>query len=215
MWMRNTIALALMVATSAASAAPGDRARARRAREHPEFFHCAVRQSIAGFDFGVGATVYLDGRPTYYSALWFGGERPSRMNLQLFWGGEDYDAMAASASLRVTFIVRREIYGRFELRPVRNGVAAGPALNVGSRFSSRLQSGEAAWRDVDAAAHGEGLAAVVTDYDGSIAVEARIDPAIYDTAMRIIRESRAQIEAMLADYRNRCEPGRDEPVVVT
>lgn len=217
MGMRAMIALVLLAAASAAPAAPGDRARARArlAREQPEFYRCAVRQAIAGYDFGVGATVYLDGRPTFFSALWMGGDRRLRMNLQLFWYAESYDGLAGSAALRVNFMFRRALYGRFEFRPVRNGAAAEPAVSTGTRYMSRMQEGGILWREIDAAVRGEGAAAVVTDYDGRIAVQWRIDPAAHDAAMRVIRESRAQVEAMLADYRNRCEPGRDEPVVVT
>ena len=215
MRMRWLIALVLMVAAPAAAAAPGDRARARRAREHPEYYRCAVRQLLAGYDFGVGATVYPDGRPTYYSALWMGGDRRLRMNLELFWSARSYDGMADSAALRVNFFFRRPLYGRFEWRPVRNGLAAEPALAAGDRFMSRIQQARIAWRDIDAAVRGGGVAAIVTDHAGRIAVEARLDAATYDRAMRIIRESRAQVEAMIADHRNRCEPGRDEEVIVT
>lgn len=215
MWTRTAIALALLIAASIAPAAPGDRELARRAREHPEFFRCAVRQEIAGYDFGVGATVYLDHRPTFFSALWMGADRRLRMNLELFWIGDSYEAMAASAALRVNFLFRRELYGRFELRPVRNGVAVEPALSTGTRFMSRMHEGRVIWREIEAAARVEGVVAVVTDYDGRIAVAWRVDPDTYDAAMRVIRESRAQVEAMVADFRHRCEPGRDEPVVVT
>ena len=215
MGMRAMIALVLLAAASAAPAAPGDRARARLAREQPEFYRCAVRREIAGYEFGFGATVYLDGRPTFFSALWMGGDRRLRMNTQLFWYAESYDALAGSAALRVNFMFRRALYGRFEFRPVRNGAAAEPALSTGTRYTSRMQEGGILWREIEAAVRGEGAAALVTDYDGRIAVEWRIDPAAYDAAMRVIRDSRAEVEAMLADYRNRCEPGRDEPVVVT
>jgi hypothetical protein len=204
------IALAPLIAAAAAaqpSAPDGQPA---------QYYGCYFSQQVAGRRLSIRATVSLEGRASGFLAIWWGGEVRPRMERRLTWSGDSYEAMAGNARLSLQFYLRRQLYARAELRPMENGAVSGTAIAAGDPVMSRIQSLESPWRTLDAPARAPGgLAAVVTGHDGRVVVEARIDAAAYDAATAAIRDGRARLEAMVADYRNRCAPERDEELVIT
>jgi hypothetical protein len=178
------------------------------------YYGCAFFRDIGGPRLAIRATVGLDGRPTQFTAVMWGGERQLRLWRQVTWSGTTFEAMTDNASIILQHFKRRQFMGRIELRSAQGGgtenVAAGASL-WSSQHDLILP-----WRQIDAAARAPGgLLARVTGYDGRLLGEGRLNATAHDRAVAAMRSERARLEAMIADFRTRCTLERDEEVIVT
>jgi hypothetical protein len=203
---RVAAAILLLAAMAAAPPAPDG--------EAPEYYGCAFIRDVGGARLAVRATVDLDGHPIDFSATLWGSERRLRLWRQISWGGPTFQTMADNARIILQYFQRRQFTGRIELWRVEGAGAAAVAASE-ARWSN-MHDLTLLWREIDAATRAPGgLVARVTGADGRPIMEGRLDAAAYDGAMAALREGRARLEAMIADFRTRCEPERSVEVIST
>jgi hypothetical protein len=222
--MRRTGTLALMLVAlgSAAAAAPGDRDRARRereAREHPEFYSCGFMREVAGGQLSIGAQLDLDGHPISYNFRWDGGTAGEGLSATYDWGGTSYGpvewwharfTIATRQHLGFATLVLRDTNGRLIYEPRFGGSNGGRSPGSGLRYYSLEMSAE--------------MFAETLRTPGGVMLELRgrrtlppvpIDLAPVATIQAALAADRGELERRIADYRNRCEPGRNEDIIVT
>jgi hypothetical protein len=218
----GTVALLLVALASAASAAPGDRERARREREaraHPEFYSCAFTRSVAGGQLTIGAQLDLDGRPTEYNFRWDRGAAGEGLSMSYDWGGTSYGPvewwharfiLATRQHLGFGTLVLRDANGRLIYEPRFGGSYGGRSPGSSLRYYSLELSAE--------------MFAEALRTPGGVLLELRgrrtlpavpIDPAPVAAIQAALEADRGEMERRIADYRNRCEPGRNEDIIVT
>jgi hypothetical protein len=221
MWTRVAIALLLLVSSPGGTAAPGNRERARldrEARENPEYYGCGLVRDVAGGRLTIGATVGLDGRATSYSFWWEGGAAREGLSARYLWSGPAYgpaDAWHATFRLatreRLGFasMVLLDAAGRLLYEPRFGGSYGGRSPGSSLRYYTL---------EVPASI----LADALRTRGAMVELRSRrrlpavpIDPTPLAEIQRAIAGARREMEARIADYRNRCEPGRNEALVVT
>jgi len=218
----STLALMLVALATAASAAPGDRERARRereAREHPEYYSCGFTRSVASGQLVIGAQLDLDGHPISYNFRWDGGASGEGLSMSYDWGGTSYGpvewwharfTLATRQHPGFATLILRDASGRLLYEP-RFGGSNG-ARSPGS--SLRYYSLELPVESFAEALRTPGGA--MLELRGRRTLPAvPIDPAPLAALQAALAADRGELERRIADYRNRCEPGRNEEIVVT
>jgi len=195
--------------------------REREARRDPEFYSCGVVRSFEGGRLSIGAHVDLDGRVTGHSFIWSRGKDAPGLSLYFAWTGPGYGPIEGWSMTLTMTTARRPGYARIVLRRVEGGQAAPDILYAGhfseggrSRGSRyRYYHLEVPWGAVAAALRAPGGIAVQLVGDELVAEE-RFDATPLDRAVAAVAEARGEIEARVADYRNRCQPGRTPEIIV-
>lgn len=223
MRMRGPIALALLAAASAAPATASEaRERARQEREdreNPEFYSCSVRRVLDGGDLTIGVQVEPDGRVSGYSAFGWSHAAAPGLALHYSWGGEAFGPIDGW-SLRLTMSTeRRTNLAQVVLREsgadgalIYEGHFSGPGRSRGSRL--RSYSVDVRWPLLARHARAPG-GIVVQLVERGVVAERWLDATVLDRAAAAFAAARPEIEAQVADYRNRCRPGRNREIVVT
>jgi hypothetical protein len=214
--------MAIALALLTVAAAPGDRERARQGREaraHPEFYSCGFVREIAGGQLSIGAQLDLDGHPTSYNFWWQSGAEGEGLSMYYFWSGDSYgpiDAWHARLTVatrqRVGFatVVLRDASGRVILDPPFGGSYGGRSPGSSLRYYM-LELSAQAFADALRTPGG-----VLVELRGRRTLPALpIDPAPLATIRAAIAADKGELDRRIADYRNRCEPGRNEEVIVT
>jgi hypothetical protein len=179
-----------------------------------EFYSCAFREPVAGGELRVGAELALDGRMRGYYAEWLKSERDPYMRIRIDWEGPTFAATAAGPRIEFQVDAERDFAGRAELRRAGNDNA--PPLFAGATNFGLMKYVVLPWRRIDAAARGSGGILVVTRrLDGRFLSRTRFDAATFDAAATALAANRARLEAMVADYRNRCDPAVVENISVS
>jgi hypothetical protein len=212
----------LVALATAASAAPGDRERAwreREAREHPEYYSCGLTRSVAGGQLRIGAQVELEGRPSSYRFSWEGGAAREGLSMTYDWSGPSSGPVEAWHA-RLTLATRQHLgFASPVLRDANGRLLYEPPF--GGSYGARSPGSSLRYYsfEVPARVFADALAV-----PGGALVELRarrslpavpVDPAPLGAIQAAIAAERGELARRIADYRNRCEPVRDQEVVVT
>ena len=209
------IAFALAAAALPGCATP----QGRRVAEAERTWRCAL--SLPAQRGRIEATVTLDraGVQREPARLTWRRETAAGGSIELFWHGvasdfAPYDAAQAVLSYRAG--PRSAARRRLELRRVGADGPAGEAISAAleERVRGRVF---VYWRDLVAAVRNGALLAVVSDAQGRVHAQTRIDAAFMDEPARAAAMLQPHLAAMIATYERSCRYSsqRGERITIT
>ena len=214
------IAAAISLAGSAQAAQP--------AAAEPDKFNCSARRQSDFGEIWYTINVPVDGSEAFHRIAWDSPRRAEGVSLTVQWHGSapPPGRFGDEAWAIIRFAVGRRVRGdvRIELRRTpgphypREFAYAGrflPALRRHRNPSRDEAETQARWEEINAWMRGrERLAVALVRRNGDVVAEDRLDAATLALSESAIATIRPEIEAMAADYRNRCEAASPASVVI-
>jgi hypothetical protein len=174
------------------------------------YYRCRLERAAGPGTLQMIVDVAQDGRRQFHVFSWSSPSRRERAQVRVEWIHglplTPSDDMTVTVTLRRTWRASRFV--RVELSRSETAPRSGDNIITGPGFGQQFRSASVTARLSHLRAFLAGASAmtvVVVDANGRQLGQDRIAAADFDTAAREITAAQPEIEAMAADYRNRCE----------
>jgi hypothetical protein len=180
------------------------------------YYRCFVERAAGPGTLQMIVDVERDGRRQDHYFSW--ALRPPRRGVRLRIEWANVAPMTTSDALIATFTFRRPARARYvrlalmQADPARSRTITGPTYGPDQRSAS-LSVDLGHIRDFLGDASVLKVGAI--DRRGRLVAEDRVEAAVFETAAREIAAALPEIEAMAADYRNRCALAGPDRVLLT
>lgn len=183
-------------------------------------YTCEASRSDAYGRLAISVDIAEDGSRRDYQGEWISARHPRGVGFSYRWSDTRIQSvsdrmhvlLSFDASWRSAQRVRIELHSASRGSDSSNMALTGEYMRVRDHIWSTASLG-----DLRAYAAGAPLTAVIVTDRGAILAEDRVDAALFDAPVTATEAIRPEVEALAADYRNRCtrREDRQDNVVVT